>query len=527
MREQFDVLVENLAQEFGHDIISSSVARNELKLEVRKDTFPVIAAHIKKNHHVQLISEHAVDLREKDGSFHIYLIFSLPKEDHFVTIRTRIDASDPTFRSITPEIYAANWFEREIMEGFGIVPVGHPDPRPIRLYDDWPSGTYPMRKDFDLSSHVPRTPSGYEYRKVEGEGVFEVPVGPVHAGVIEPGHFRFSVAGESILHLEIRMGYVHKGLEKLSESMRYDHGVFLAERISGDNGFTHSLAYCQAIESIAGIGVPDRARFLRTVYSEMERIYNLFGDIGGIAMDVAFSVGAQNLYLLKERALSLNEKATGSRLLRSVNRIGGVNKDIDADMKKKISTELVGIKLDFDDVVETLTGMASLLDRVETTGTLPTDAAKNFNVVGPIARASGIDRDVRRDHPYAAYDEVSFSVPSYREGDVYARMMVKIEEVLESISIIEQAMDRMPQGPLFTEAAEVPEGNVGMSLTETHRGEAMHWVLSGNGMPYRHKVRDASFLNWPAIEQAVLGNIIPDFPLVNKSFNLSYSGNDL
>jgi len=527
IEEQLDEFIEDLTPALAGEVVSSSIDRNTLNVEIRKGSFLAMASHISKHYHAWLISEHAVDMRSKDGTFHIYVIFALPKGDRIISVMARADPSDASFTSITPEVYAANWFEREMMEGFGLLPSGHPDLRPIRLYDDWPSGFYPLRKDFDPSVHVPRIASGYEYNRVEGEGIFEVPVGPVHAGVIEPGHFRFSVAGEPVIHLEIRMGYVHKGIEKLSESMAYDRGVLLSERISGDNGFTHSLAYCQAIESIAGAEVPDRARFLRTVYSEMERIYNLFGDIGGIALDVAFGVGAQNAYVLKERMLSLNEKVTGSRFLRSVDRIGGVSKDIDKDAKKAISTELIGIKLDFDELVKTMTGMPSLLDRVETTGLLSMDAAKNLNVVGPIARASGIDRDTRRDHPYAAYKDVSFSIPSSRDGDVNARMTVKIEEVLESISIIEQAMDKMPEGPIFTEVKEVPEGKVGMSLTETHRGEAMHWVLSGDGRPYRHKVRDPSFLNWPAIEIAVLGNIVPDFPVVNKSFNLSYSGNDL
>ncbi|MCE5295505.1 MAG: NADH-quinone oxidoreductase subunit C [Euryarchaeota archaeon] len=520
-------LVEDLPSILASSVVSSSLEANHLQIEVRKDALAGMAAHMIGHCHAWLISEHAADLRERDGTFHIYVIFALPKGDGIITVMSKVDGSDPSYRSLTPDIYAANWFEREMMEGFGLLPSGHPDLRPLRLYDSWPSGVYPMRKDFDPSVPVPRVPTGYEFRHVEGEGIFEIPVGPVHAGVIEPGHFRFSVAGEPVINLEVRMGYVHKGIEKLSESLPYPRGVMLSERISGDNGFTHSLAYCQAIESIAGADVPERARYLRTAFSEMERIYNHMGDIGGIALDTAFGVGAQMAYVLRERMLSLNERITGSRFLRSVNCIGGVRKDIDMSGKRSISTELIGLKLDFDDLVGMMTEMPSLLDRVETTGMLSDDAAKNLNVVGPIARASGIDRDTRRDHPYAAYKDLSFSVPLYREGDVYARMMVKIEEVLESISLIEQAMDRMPEGQLCAKVVDVQAGRIGMSLTETHRGEAMHWVMSGEGRPWRHKVRDPSFLNWPAIEVAVMGNIVPDFPVINKSFNLSYSGNDL
>ena len=215
------------------------------------------------------------------------------------------------------QIYAADWYEREILDMFGLTPLGHPDLRPLVLYDDWPQGIYPLRKDFDLSTKVPRVPSEYHFKKVEGEGVFEIPVGPVHAGVIEPGHFRFSVAGEPVINLEIRLGYTHKGIEKLSEGMPYAKGVFLAERISGDSGVAHSTAYCQAVEKAAGVKIPERAEYLRTVFLEMERIYNHLGDVGGIALDTAFSVAAAHAFILKERMLQLNECVTGSRLLRS------------------------------------------------------------------------------------------------------------------------------------------------------------------------------------------------------------------
>ena len=202
-----------------------------------------------------------------------------------------IPPETPTYESLTPHIYSANWYEREIQEMFGIEPEGHPDPRPLVLYDDWPAEIYPLRKDFAWNSEVPRVPVAYRFKKVDGEGIFEIPVGPVHAGIIEPGHFRFSVAGEPILNLEIRLGYVHKGIEKLSENMPYERGVFLAERISGDNSFSHVTAYCQAVESIAGVEVPDRAKYLRTIYLELERIYNLCRDIAGIALVTAHNVG--------------------------------------------------------------------------------------------------------------------------------------------------------------------------------------------------------------------------------------------
>ncbi|OPY34453.1 MAG: F(420)H(2) dehydrogenase subunit D [Methanomassiliicoccales archaeon PtaU1.Bin124] len=498
-----------------------------LTIDVGEEALPGIVDHIQKKYHSWLISEHALDLRPKGGEFQLIVLLGLPKVTVPVIIRANVDIYASSFHSLTPSVPAANWFEREISDTFGLTPNGHPDQRPLVLYDDWPYGTYPLRKDFDPSRPVPRVPSEYPFRKVEGEGVFEIPVGPVHAGVIEPGHFRFSVAGEPIINLEIRMGYTHRGVEKLSESLPYHRGVPLAERISGDNGFTHALAYCQAVESLAGCAVPDRALFIRTILSEMERLYCHMGDVGGIALDTAFGTGAQMAYILRERLMQLNDQVTGSRFLRSASCLGGVRCDIPVDSKKDIQRTLLQVKLDFDDFVTTIKNMPSFLDRVETTGVLTLENARSLNVVGPVGRGSGIDRDVRRDHPYAAYDQISFQVPVYREGDVWARTRVKIDEVYESIGIIEQALDKLPSGELCVPLGEAPEGRTGLSLTETHRGECMHWLMAGKGQPYRHKVRDASFLNWPAIELAVLGNIVPDFPLVNKSFNLSYAGNDL
>jgi Ni,Fe-hydrogenase III large subunit/Ni,Fe-hydrogenase III component G len=508
------------------EIVSMDIKGNGLEIVVEDDALAPVAFYIYKKFDADLVTMHAVDYRSTEEGFRIYVVFSLEKEDLFVTIRSRVDEKG-IFRSLTPQIYAADWYEREIMDMFGLTPLGHPDLRPLVLYDDWPQGVYPLRKDFDPHSKVPRVPNEYHYKKVDGEGVFEIPVGPVHAGVIEPGHFRFSVAGEPVINLEIRLGYVHKGIEKLSEGMPYAKGVYLAERISGDNGVAHSAAYCQAIEKAAGIAIPARAGYMRTVFLEMERAYNHLGDIGGISLDTAYNVGASHAYILKEKMLRLNELVTGSRLLRSVNCIGGVRRDVGEDNALKIRETLLSIKLDFKELVDLITTTPSLLDRVETTGRLSAEAAKGLNIVGPGARASGIDRDVRRDHPYAAYDRLKFRVPVYKEGDVNARMHVKIDEVYESLSIIEQALDGMPSGDISCAFGDIAPGVCGMSLAEAPRGEAVHWIVTGDGKPYRHKIRDPSFCNWLAMEEAVPGNIVPDFPLINKSFNLSYSGNDL
>ena len=307
------------------EIISMEIEGNHLEIVVESDALTPVSSFVFKKFGASLVTMHAADFKE-DG-FRLYVIFSLDKDDLFVTVTSRVD-DNGIYRSLTPAIYAADWYEREILDMFGLTPLGHPDLRPLVLYDDWPQGLYPLRKDFSLSTKVPRVPSEYHFKRVEGEGVFEIPVGPVHAGVIEPGHFRFSVAGEPVINLELRLGYTHKGIEKISEGMPYAKGVYLSERISGDSGVAHSTAYCQAIEKAAGVKIPERAEYLRTVFLEMERIYNHLGDVGGIALDTAFSVAASHAFILKEKMLQVNECVTGSRLLRSVNRIGGVRKDI-------------------------------------------------------------------------------------------------------------------------------------------------------------------------------------------------------
>lgn len=525
--DRLEALQSEISSTISSYIISAEVDRNHLTIDVPVETLSRVASSIYERYSATLVSMHAADYMKTDGMFRLYVVLSIGKEDTFITLRAGVKESDGSFPSLTPEIYPACWYEREMADMFGLTPVGHPELRPLVLYDDWPSGHYPLRKDFDLSTKVSRVKTEYPFRKVDGEGIFEIPVGPVHAGVIEPGHFRFSVAGEPIINLEVRMGYVHKGTEKLFESMTYDRGVYLAERISGDNTMAHSTAYCQAVENAARTTIPERAAYIRTVFMELERIYNHFGDVGGISLDTAYNVGAQHAYILREKILQLNECITGSRLLRSVNCIGGVRRDISDEDSVKIRETLVKVTLDFNDFVELVTKIPSFLDRAETTGILSEEAARGLNIMGPGARASGVRRDVRKDHPYAAYKDLSFRVPMHKEGDVYARMRVKIEEVYESMSIIEQALNRIPQGPVKADVPAIPEGLTGMGLVESPRGEAVHWMISGNDRPYRHKVRDPSFHNWQAMEVAVLGNIVPDFPLINKSFNLSYSGNDL
>ncbi len=513
-----------LNQKFNGHIIEETVSHNETHLTVKKEVALKICDYIHHNLDLPLILIFATDERKQAGYFKIHYVFS-DKTDAFIIVKINIDEKELQFSSITHKIPAANWYEREIQDMFGLIPQGHPDPRRLVHFEDWPSGLYPLRKDFDIGTKPPRVEGEYAYRRVEGEGVYEIPVGPVHAGVIEPGHFRFSVAGEPIINLEIRHFYTHKGVEKLFENISIDKAVFLAERVSGDNSVAHVVAFCQAVEKIAGVDIPPRAKYIRTVLLELERVYNHLGDIAGIATDVAFAFGAAHLNRLKEEILQLNERVAGSRLLRGMNTIGGVRRDI-GDKKDEILLKLSEIQHDFREQMEYLMSMPSLVDRIETMGRIYNDTARGLHVVGPVARASGIDRDTRRDHPYAAYHEFNFKIPVQKAGDVYARTAVRADEVCESIGIIEQALWSLPDGEINVKIDEIPDG-AALGYTESPRGENLYWVNISENRIERCKVRDPSFCNWLAIEYAVLDNIVPDFPIINKSLSLSYSGNDM
>ena len=521
-------IISDLTQKFGTRISDVRPARpNEIYFHGQLELVAGFCAQVYKRWNGRLVSLFADDARQEAQTFHLYYVFALDAAHGFVILRVPIPPDQPWFASLTNALPAANWQEREIQDLFGLRLEGHPNPRRCALHDDWPQ-VFPLRKDFDLQTQLPPfLGERHKFRKVEGEGVFQVPVGPVHAGIIEPGHFLFSVAGEPVLYLQIRLFYTYKGTEKLFENIPIAHGVRLAESISGDSSFAHATAFCHAIERAANVEAPERARAVRTICLELERLYNHIADIGAIATDVAFVVGNAHAMRLKERVLQLNERLSGNRLLRGMPCIGGVRFDWDADQIKAISGFIDELRPEFESLVSLIRESSSTRDRLETTGILKPQAAKDLGVVGIAGRASGFDHDLRRDHPHAAYSHVKFSVPVYQEGDVLRRMQVRIDEVGQAFSIIEQTLARLPTGSIGVNVPELPAGAVALGYVEGWRGEIFHWIRSaGNGRLARCKVKDPSLQNWPALSEAILGNIIPDFPVVNKSFNLSYSGTD-
>ncbi len=519
---------EELVRQYGDRLGATEAPRpDELYVNVDGILAGALCSSLYRQHQGRLVSVFADDARAEAGVFHLYYVLALDAAHGFVGLRVPVSAEAPEFTSLANAIPAVNWQEREVQDWFGLRLVGHPNPRRCALHDDWPE-VYPMRKDFDVRTVLPPfAGERHKFREVEGEGVFQVPVGPVHAGIIEPGHFLFSVAGEPVLYLQLRMFYVHKGTEKLFESLPVPHGVRLAESISGDSGFAHATAFCHAVERAAGVEVPACARVLRSVCLELERLYNHLADIGAICTDVAMVAANMHALRLKERVLRVNEELTGSRLLRGMACLGGVRFDWDSGQRECLAELVAGLRPEFDSLVGLIEGSSSTLDRLETTGVLRPEVARDLGVVGIAGRASGFDHDLRRDFPHAGYDQVQVRVPVYAVGDVKRRLQVRVDEVRESFSLIEQFLARLPVGPLRVEVGEVPPDRVALGYVEGWRGEIFHWIRTAPGNRLaRCKVKDPSLQNWPALSEAVPGNIVPDFPVVNKSFNLSYSGTD-
>ncbi len=521
-------VIDGLKEKFGNSIRKVwDGCGKQVHVRISRDFILEAAAFLVRVHEMRFLFLSGSDTRHEDGTFTLDYVFSYSREDKFLILQTSIEEKEPRFPSLAHFLPQANWQEREIQDLLGLEAIGHPDPRRLVLHEDWPRDIFPLRKDFDFSGKIPRVAGHYAFERVEGEGIFEIPVGPVHAGIIEPGHFRFSAAGESIVKLEIRHFYTHKGTEKSGEGKSPEHLLCLAERISGDHSAAHAVACAQALELLGGIEVPTRAQFIRVIYLELERLHNHMSDIAGISLDVAFSFGASQLMRLKETLMGLNEQLTGTRLLRSVVVWGGVRRDISESEKEWFIKEIKKIKEDFDEIVQILWQVDSLMDRVTTTGRIKKEIAEALGGVGPVARASGVDRDMRRDHPYAAYKELFFRVPVFTEGDVESRMKVKIQEVYESFKLIYDALFSMPQGSLRGELKPLARSQSAIGHVESPRGECFHWIMTDkHGKIFRWKIQSPSFANWPLIEYAVLENIVPDFPLINKSMNLSYSGND-
>ena len=410
--------------------------------------------------------------------------------------------------------------ERTIHDLFGLEPKNGPDPRPWLDHGRWglcrPLGAPKVARDT-----VP-----YAFLSAEGESLHQIAVGPVHAGIIEPGHFRFHANGEAIVRLEARLGYAHKGIESLMQGADLMHAAKLAGRVSGDSAVAYAIVFARAVEAALGIEIPARAHWVRALMAELERLANHFGDIGAVCNDASFPLMHAHCAILRERVLRAADACFGHRLMRDCVVPGGVARYLDIGDAPVLRALLTEIRQRFPRLIELYDNTASLQDRTVGTGILRAHLAQQFGAGGFVGRASGRDFDTRRALPYPPYDQLTFEVPVLQEGDVNARVWVRIREVEQSLALIEQILAGVPGGPMRTEMPH--RAGEGMAMAEGFRGDILAWVrLDNEGRIARCHLRDPSWFQWPLLEAAIEGNIVADFPLCNKSFNCSYSGCDL
>ena len=494
-------------------------------LRVNQQTMPDITALLAGKQLI-LIALFAVE-NFVDENLSLVYVFERPGDAQLMSLVVEIE--DDQAASIAAHFPGASYFEREVTDGFGIRFSDAFDNRRLFLHEVYPAGFHPLRKSFEngpLNLDLAKPAENhYVFRECSGEGVYQVPVGPVHAGIIEPGHFRFSAIGETIINLEIRHFYKHRGLEKLAEGKTPAQCAAIAETVSGDESAANATAFAMAIESICSVTVPLRAWQLRTVLLELERVYSHLGDLAGMVTDVAYPLGAAPFLNLREEVLRQNAALTGSRFSKGIIVPGGLKSDIPSS---KLSG-LVAHTNDFigrlEAAVSTINASGWVIDRLETTGVIPRELVTRLNLSGPTARACGVQVDTRLDHPYGIYATLRVEEYARHNGDVLARFYVKADEIKNSIRLIQDVLDQVRAGPVMSQYQ--PQDGYALALVEAPRGQNLHWVYLKNGCIDRYKVRTASFCNWPAIEHAVMGNIVADFPVINKSLNLSYAGNDL
>jgi Ni,Fe-hydrogenase III large subunit len=425
-----------------------------------------------------------------------------------------------SFPSMTPECPEVHLFERELAEQWGVVPVGHPWLKPVRFHPSY-------RKSHEVWPGAP-VPGVTDFFRVDGEEVHEVAVGPVHAGVIEPGHFRFQCHGEHVFHLEIALGYQHRGVERRLVSGPTKRTIHYMETLAGDTSVGHATAYCQVLEALGGRRPTPRGSALRGVALELERLANHTGDLGALAGDVGFLPTASYCGRLRGDFLNLTAALCGSRFGRGLVRVGGVAFDVDPARGADLLERLAAAARDVKSAAQLLWAAPSVMARFEDTGRVSADTAARLGLVGPAARASGLRRDVRKTHPAGIFQVVHVPLSTVESGDVFARAYVRWLEIERSMEYVRAQLGELPRGPARREVPAPRPGHFAVALVEGWRGELCHVALTDDlGRFAAYKVVDASFHNWMGLALALRDQQISDFPLCNKSFNLSYCGHDL
>ena len=462
------------------------------------------------------------DAPSSNGSVDLYAVLADSDRAMLRVGRTTLDSD--RYPSLTPECPQVHLFEREVAEQYGVCPDGHPWFKPVRFHASYRPGHDAWRRKPGEAPVIGVT----DFYRVEGEEIHEVAVGPVHAGVIEPGHFRFQCHGEHVFHLEISLGYQHRGAERTLVGGPNKRTIHTMETVSGDSSVAHATAYCQAVEGLAGCNVPIRAQVLRGVALELERLANHTGDLGALAGDVGFLPTASYCGRLRGDFLNLTALVCGSRFGRGMVRPGGVGFDLDPARRDQCPPRLEAAIGDVASAANLLWNATSVQARFEGTGAVSLDTCLALGLVGPSARACGVERDVRHDFPSGIFRFAHVPVSSWSTGDVFARAYVRWLEIQRSVTFIKDQLKAFPDGSIRAKVGPLLPDHLVVSLVEGWRGEICHVALTDDqGRFSRYKIVDPSFHNWMALAMSLRDQQISDFPLCNKSFNLSYCGHDL
>jgi Ni,Fe-hydrogenase III large subunit/Ni,Fe-hydrogenase III component G len=510
----------------GGLLSATALHPDTLQFRIEKTAVRAVVEALVNELQARFLISIGTDNRPKTGDFAIVHLFSIDRDHRYVLLESSIPEKYPSIESITEIIPGANWAEREFQDAIGVHPVGHPDPRRLLLADDWPKGMYPLRRDFPYNYRPPRAENVRPQMQEPPSGASVMPMGPFFPALEEPAYWRLFVEGETVVGCDTRLFYNHRGIEKLGDSvLTYNEIPFLAERICGICGFIHSTCYCQAVEKAAGIEAPRRARYIRTIMLELERIHSHLLWLGIAGHIIGFDTVLMQTWRIREPVMWLCEQISGNRKTYGMNTIGGLRRDFPDAIKPQLLETLAEVEKQSTAVRGAIAGDTTLHARTKGVGELTNRWAKKICVVGPPARASGVPIDARIDHPYAAYDELPPQIATQEAGDTWARVLVRVSELLESIRLVRAGITALPEGPTCAEIKdEIPSGRVGVSVVEAPRGEAIHFVQTGGeNRPYRWRVRAPTYPNLQAMPAMVANANIADVPITLGSLDPCFS----
>jgi len=522
--------VDELRVAFGQAILEEVWQKSDqVTVTVDRNYLPEIVENVYYKQGGWLSTVVGNDERSLNGDFAVYYVLSMEEgQKSWVVIKARIPPYDPEFPSVTPRVPAAVWYERDVRDLFGLHPIGIPDARRLTLPDDWPDDVHPLRKDAMDYRYRPEPAvdeETWEFINVEGEGIVEVPLGPLHVTSDEPGHFRLYVDGETIIDADYRLFYVHRGLEKLAENrMDYNQITFIADRICGICGYAHNVAYTTSVENALGIQVPERTRYIRTILLETERLHSHLLNLGLACHFVGFDTGFMQFFRVREKSMKMAEILTGARKTYGMNLIGGVRRDILKSDAQQCLQLIAEMRTEVNELLDILVNTPNIVERTAGIGLLEPRVARDFSPVGPNVRGSGFGRDTRADHPYCAYGLVPWSVISKTGNDVLSRTLIRAEEWYESATIVEHCLNEMPEGPIIVEGFDYKPYHFALGYVEAPRGEDIHWTMTGDNLKvHRWRPRASSFNNWPPVRYMLRGNVISNAPLIVASIDPCYS----